>query len=90
MDYEKAVKYYTESPKFLKILGNDSLIKLLDYLGNPQENLRFIHIAGTNGKGSVCLMISEALRSAGKKVGLFTSPYINVFNERIPCGMPRT
>lgn len=83
MNYEKAVKYYTDSPKFLKILGNDSLIKLLACLGNPQENLKFIHVAGTNGKGSVCLMISEALKCAGKKVGLFTSPYINIFNERI-------
>ena len=83
MDYEKAVKYYTDSPKFLKILGNDSLIRLLAYLGNPQDSLKFIHVAGTNGKGSVCLMIAESLRLTGKKVGLFTSPYINVFNERI-------
>ncbi|MCR4719418.1 MAG: bifunctional folylpolyglutamate synthase/dihydrofolate synthase [Firmicutes bacterium] len=83
MDYEKAVKYYTDSPKFLQILGNDNLIKLLNYLGNPHESLDYIHVAGTNGKGSVCLMIAEALRLTGKKVGLFTSPYINVFNERI-------
>jgi dihydrofolate synthase/folylpolyglutamate synthase len=83
MDYYQAVKCYTDSPKFLKNLGNDSLIKLLNHLGNPQENLNFIHVAGTNGKGSVCLMVSEALTVSGKKVGLFTSPYINTFNERI-------
>ena len=83
MTYEDAVSYYTSSPKFLQILGNDSLVKLLGYLGNPQEKLDFIHIAGTNGKGSVSLMTADALSLTGKKTGLFTSPYINRFNERI-------
>ena len=83
MTYENAVEYYTASPKFLKVLGNDGLLKLLYRLGNPQDSLKYIHVAGTNGKGSVCLMISEVLALTGKKVGLFTSPYINVFNERI-------
>lgn len=83
MNYDDAVKFYTDTPKFLSVLGNDGLLKLLNYLGNPQENLEYIHIAGTNGKGSVCLMIAETLKCAGKKVGLFTSPYISVFNERI-------
>lgn len=83
MTYDDAVKYYTASPKFLNILGNDSLLKLLDFLGNPQDNLDFIHIAGTNGKGSVSLMIAETLSLTGQKVGLFTSPYITCFNERI-------
>ncbi|MCR4693574.1 MAG: bifunctional folylpolyglutamate synthase/dihydrofolate synthase [Firmicutes bacterium] len=83
MNYDDAVAYYTASPKFLNVLGNDGLLKLLDFLGNPQESLDFIHIAGTNGKGSVCLMISETLSLTGKKIGLFTSPFISVFNERI-------
>lgn len=83
MTYDDAVKYYTASPKFLKILGNDNLLILLNHLGNPQKMLDFIHIAGTNGKGSVSSMIAETLVCAGKKTGLFTSPYINVFNERI-------
>lgn len=83
MTYDDAVKYYTASPKFLQVLGNDSLLRLLDYLENPQNDLDFIHIAGTNGKGSVSLMIAETLVLTGKKVGLFTSPYIDRFNERI-------
>lgn len=83
MTYDDAVNFYTASPKFLKILGNDTLLKLLKYLGNPQDSLNFIHIAGTNGKGSVSLMIAETLYLTGQKVGLFTSPYITRFNERI-------
>ena len=83
MTYDDAVKYYTASPKFLQVLGNDGLVKLLDFLQNPQDKLDFIHIAGTNGKGSVSLMIAETLSLAGQKIGLFTSPFINRFNERI-------
>lgn len=56
---------------------------LLDRLGNPQDRLKFIHIAGTNGKGSVCAMLSSALVAAGYKTGLFISPYITDFRERI-------
>lgn len=82
MNYDEAVNYY-QSPKFSKILGNDALLSLLEYLGNPQNNLSYIHIAGTNGKGSVSLMLSTALIESGLKVGLFTSPYIETFNERI-------
>lgn len=83
MTYDDAVKYYTASPKFLKTLGNEALLKLLSYLENPQDKLSFIHVAGTNGKGSVSLMIAETLSLTGKKIGLFTSPYINRFNERV-------
>ena len=83
MTYDDAVKYYTASPKFLATLGNDNLLKLLDFLGNPQDSLQYIHVAGTNGKGSVSIMIAETLSCAGQKVGLFTSPYITCFNERI-------
>lgn len=57
--------------------------KLMDKLGNPQDNLRFIHIAGTNGKGSVSRFIYEILEASGYRAGIFTSPYIERFNERI-------
>ena len=83
MNYFEAVSYYTSAPKFLQILGNEGLLRLLKFLGDPQDRIPFVHIAGTNGKGSVCLMIAKALESAGKRVGLFTSPFITVFNERI-------
>lgn len=56
---------------------------LCRYIGNPQERLRFIHIAGTNGKGSASAMLSSILQAAGYKTGLFISPYVNDFRERI-------
>ena len=55
----------------------------LDRLGNPQQSLRTIHVAGTNGKGSTCAIIASVLRSAGYSVGLYTSPHLVTFNERI-------
>ena len=57
--------------------------RLMDKLGNPQDNLRFVHIAGTNGKGSVSRFIYEILEASGYRAGIFTSPYIERFNERI-------
>ena len=55
---------------------------LLDALGNPHRNLKVIHVAGTNGKGSVCAMIESVLRASGFKTGLYTSPHLFSFNER--------
>jgi len=83
MDYKETLKYINDTPKFSKILGNDDLKILLEKLGNPQDKTKFIHVAGTNGKGSVSSMIASILRASGKKVGLYTSPFIEVFNERI-------
>ena len=62
---------------------------LLAALGSPEKELRFVHVAGTNGKGSTAAMLDSCLRCAGYRVGLFTSPYINRFNERIQVdGVP--
>ncbi len=83
MNYEETLAYIHNTPKFSRILGNELLSKLLQHLGNPQNELKFIHIAGTNGKGSTAAMLSEILTEAGYKTGLFTSPYIERFNERI-------
>jgi len=83
MNYQETLKYINDTPKFSKILGNDQLLVLLKNLGNPQDNLNFIHVAGTNGKGSVSSMTASVLKAAGYKTGLFTSPYIEEFNERI-------
>lgn len=83
MNYSETINYIHCTPKFSRTLGNDLLRKLLDKLDNPQQNLSFIHIAGTNGKGSCAIMLSEILTRAGYKTGLFTSPYIEIFNERI-------
>lgn len=83
MNYEETLSYIHNTPKFSRELGNKMLKKLLSHLGNPQERLRFIHIAGTNGKGSVASMLAEIFRCGGYCTGLFTSPYIERFNERI-------
>lgn len=83
MNYKEALDYVHSIPKFKKPLGNANLRRLLEELGNPQDKLEFIHIAGTNGKGSAAAMISSVLTEQGYSVGLFTSPYIEVFNERI-------
>jgi dihydrofolate synthase/folylpolyglutamate synthase len=63
--------------------GLNNMRALLARLGNPERQLRMVHVAGTNGKGSVCCMLSGVLRAAGYRVGLFTSPYIRRFHERI-------
>ena len=83
MNYQEAINYIHSTPKFARTLGNELLTKLLFNLGNPQDKLKFIHIAGTNGKGSCAFMLSEVLVKCGYKVGLYTSPYIECFNERI-------
>lgn len=83
MNYNEALKYIHKIPKFLRPLGNANLSKLLQKLGNPQNNNKYIHIAGTNGKGSTAAMIAKILECEGYRVGLFTSPFIEVFNERI-------
>ncbi|MCH5213168.1 MAG: bifunctional folylpolyglutamate synthase/dihydrofolate synthase [Oscillospiraceae bacterium] len=83
MNYSEAIEYIHLIPKFIRPLGNENLGKLLDIMGNPQKRLKFVHVAGTNGKGSVCAMTAEILKRAGYKTGLFTSPFIVVFNERI-------
>lgn len=64
-------------------LGLSNIQNLMEVLGNPQDKLKYIHIAGTNGKGSTASMLSSILMKAGYKTGLYTSPYINRFNERI-------
>ena len=82
-NYTNAVKRLTSRSFFSKGTGNDELLRLLETFGNPQEELSVIHVAGTNGKGSTCSMIASGLCEAGLNTGLFTSPYLHVFNERI-------
>lgn len=83
MKYLEALEYVHSIPKFKKPLGNANLRRLLGALGSPQEKLKFVHIAGTNGKGSTSVMVASALREQGYRTGLFTSPYIEEFSERI-------
>lgn len=83
MNYEDSVKYIHSLLKFGMNLGLQRISALLNELGNPQEKLEFVHVAGTNGKGTTSTMLSSILCAAGKKTGLFTSPYVFDFCERI-------
>ncbi len=75
---------YINEPRWHNVsLGLDRIEELLSKLGNPQDSLDFVHVAGTNGKGSSCAFIAQILQESGYKVGLFTSPYLVCFEERI-------
>ena len=83
MTKEETLSFIHGALKFGSVLGLESIERLLSYLDNPHKGLRYIHVAGTNGKGSVCTMLSEILISAGYNTGLYTSPALVDFNERI-------
>lgn len=83
MTYQEAVEYILDIPKFTKKNKPEHTEQFLAYLGNPQEQMKVIHVAGTNGKGSVCAYLNAMLLSEGKTVGLFTSPHLVKINERI-------
>lgn len=83
MNYNEAIDYIMSRRKFQKSSSHERIRRLLELLGNPERELKFIHIVGTNGKGSVSTALSYILRQGGYKVGLFTSPYIVEFGERI-------
>ncbi|MBI1810618.1 MAG: bifunctional folylpolyglutamate synthase/dihydrofolate synthase [Nitrospirae bacterium] len=83
MGYTAAVNYLYGLQKHGIKLGLDNTVRLLSLLGNPQEKFHSIHVAGTNGKGSTSAMIASILQTAGFKTGLFTSPHLVSFTERI-------
>ncbi len=83
MTYREAVSYIEGIPKFTKKHSLEHTKEFLGALGNPQKEQKVIHVAGTNGKGSVCVYIQEMLMAEGKQVGFFTSPHLVKINERI-------
>src|SRR5437868_9972286 len=83
MTYAAAIQFLYNLSWFGAKFGLTNTFKLAGLAGNPQQNLRFIHVAGTNGKGSTCAMLEGIYRSAGLRVGLFTSPHLVAFGERI-------
>ena len=83
MNYEEALKYISDTYKFGSKLGLENIKRLTELLGNPQDRYKIIHIAGTNGKGSTSNMTHDVLMASGYKVGLFISPYLQEFSERI-------
>ncbi|WP_245157243.1 bifunctional folylpolyglutamate synthase/dihydrofolate synthase [Anaerovorax sp. IOR16] len=85
MTYEETLEKIHEFGKFGSKLGLERMITLMEYLGNPQDKLKAIHVAGTNGKGSVCRYLYSVLLQNGYGVGLYTSPYLEKFTERMEC-----
>ncbi len=83
MTYEEALKYIHSVNWVGSKLGLERTQELLEKLGSPHKKLKFIHIAGTNGKGSTAAMLASILEKAGYRTGLYTSPFINRFNERM-------
>jgi dihydrofolate synthase / folylpolyglutamate synthase len=81
--YAEAIQFLYNLRLFGAKFGLENTFKLAALAGNPQEKLRFIHVAGTNGKGSTCAMLESIYRAAGLRVGLFTSPHLVSFRERI-------
>lgn len=83
MNYEESLAYISSTYPLGIKLGLENIERLLARLGNPQDRMRILHVAGTNGKGSTCAFLSSVLTEAGYRVGMYTSPYLEVFNERI-------
>ena len=89
MNYIEAVEYIHSLLKFGIRPGLNGMDALLHFLGNPHRALKYVHVAGTNGKGSTSTAISNVLTEAGYRVGLYTSPYVTDFLERVQfCGEP--
>lgn len=83
MNYDEALNFIHSRDKFGSRPGMERIEALCAAFGNPQDKLKYVHVAGTNGKGSTCHMIASVLKAAGYKVGLFTSPFVIDFRERI-------
>ena len=83
MNYNEALSYIHSVVWKGSRPGLSRITELMNLLGNPQNSVKYIHVAGTNGKGSTCAMLSSILKESGYRVGLFTSPFIEFFNERI-------
>lgn len=83
MEYSEIKAFLNDTPQYGETTGVERAGKILELLGNPDKNLKIIHIAGTNGKGSVCSYIDDILKKSGYKTGLFTSPHLVTIRERI-------
>lgn len=83
MNYNEALNFIHSRNKFGSRPGMERIEALCNAFGNPQDELKFVHVAGTNGKGSTCHMIASVLKESGYRVGLFTSPFVIDFRERI-------
>jgi len=83
MDYKESMEYIHSTYRFGSKLGLDNITRLMNKLNNPQDSINIIHVAGTNGKGSIAAMIQSILTKSGYSTGFFVSPYLERFTERI-------
>lgn len=89
MNYQETVEYIESVPRFVPDASLENTKKILKFLGDPDRDMMIFHVAGTNGKGSVCSYIESMLREDGCRTGLFTSPHLEKMNERFMiCGEP--
>lgn len=84
--YKETLGYIDSLKQYGSVLGLDNMYRLCEKLGHPEEKCKFIHVAGTNGKGSVCAYISHMLMAAGYRVGRYSSPTISDYRERFQIG----
>ncbi len=84
--YQEVIEKIESARRFGNLPGVEVAKKMLEMLGNPQKDLSYVHVAGTNGKGSVCAFLNSMLGRTGKKIGVFTSPHLIHFEERISIG----
>ena len=80
---EQAIAYLNDTPRFTQKSTLGDIRKYLERFGNPHKSMKIVHVAGTNGKGSVCAYIASILQKAGYHVGLFTSPHLIDIRERM-------
>ena len=83
MKYDEALEFISSTYKFGEKIGLENITRLMAKLGDPQNKLKYVHVAGTNGKGSTAAMLANVLYKAGYKTGLYISPYLERFNERM-------
>ncbi|UCD12911.1 MAG: bifunctional folylpolyglutamate synthase/dihydrofolate synthase, partial [Thermoplasmatales archaeon] len=83
MNFDEALHWLYSFKKYGSKLGLERISHLMEQLGNPQNNIKIIHISGTNGKGSVCIFTGSILQKAGYNIGVYISPHLQRFSERI-------
>src|SRR5437867_1021458 len=83
MTYDQAIRFLYDLRMFGAKFGLNNTLRLAELAGHPERRLHFIHVAGTNGKGSTCAMLESIYRASGRRVGLFTSPHLVAFAERL-------
>ena len=83
MNFEESLNWLYSFKQYGSKLGLERISYLVKQLGNPQNNIKIVHVTGTNGKGSVCKFIGSILQKAGYKTGIYISPHLQRFSERI-------